>query len=297
MEAFALKTTTASGRELKATFLPEKGMNMISYKLGEIEVIDQSTNEMFEKKYGGLGSLIGPHFHRRKSHLIPKDIDETKFPHSVFFKNDKMPDPFSHGVARYAPWQVDFDDSTFHAKISGKTTWKDVPLVELEGQNFEMQYKGELTPAGLNLELSVVSDTDSIVGLHYYYALPQGKGTVFAQVQNAYLTNNEKKPLPKDWNFDPQNKLTYKLDNKGEDKEADYTLFPYPDPLNGRIVLDTSSHQLITTYESQSQENSWQLWHPKNASFVCIEPLSSQDPRHPNLTVSSIKVNLQIIGK
>lgn len=43
-----------------------------------------------------------------------------------------------------------------------------------------------------------------------------------------------------------------------------------------------------------SEENCWQLYHPEGASFVCIEPISSQDPRHPNLSVSAISIRLAI---
>jgi len=292
MAAITLKNQTESGTSIQATFLPEKGMNMISYKQGDIEGIDQSTKDPFEKKFAGLGALIGPHFHRRRPHLIPKNIDDKKFPHSVYFKNDERPDPFSHGIGRYAPWSVEFSETSFQAKLTGKDTWNDVPLSELEGQNFKMHFNGELKPTGLDLELSVVSDADSIVGIHYYYSLPNGKGTVSSQVQNAYITNNEKKPFPSEWNLDSQHLLTYPLD-----RDTDFTFFPYPNPLAGKIILDTDTHQLITTYQSDSEENSWQLWHPKGASFVCIEPVSSQDPRRPNLTVSTIRIQLQIVSK
>ena len=292
MAPFTLRNQTESGKKIEATFFPEKGMNMISYKLGEIESIDQSTKELFEKKFAGLGPLIGPHFHRRQASLIPKNIDEKKFPHSVYFKNDERPDPFTHGIGRYAPWNVDFTETSFQAKLTGKDTWNDVPFSELEGQNFEMHLSGELKPTGLEIELSVVSDTDSIVGIHYYYSLPNGKGRVLSQVQDAYIINNEKKNLPEEWDFDSQNNLTYPLN-----QETDFTFFPYPNPLEGKIILDTETHQLVTTYQSDSEENSWQLWHPKGASFVCIEPVSSQNPRRPNLTVSSIRIQLQLIPK
>jgi len=292
MTPFTLKSKTEMGIPLQATFHPERGMNMLSYKLGNLEVIDQSTKEVFEKKYAGLGALIGPHFHRRPLHLIPQNIDENIFPHSKYFKNDERPDPFSHGIGRYAPWKVSYTEENFTAKLSGKDLWNGVPLSQLEGQNFEMQFHGMLTPSGLKLKLSAVSDFDSIVGIHYYYTLPSGRAVIFSQVQNAYIIQNEKKQLPSDWNFDKEHNLTYPLD-----QDTDFTFFPYPDPLLGKIILDTETHKLVTTYHSDSEENSWQLWHPKGASFVCIEPVSSQNPRRPNLTVSSIQIELQIFEK
>jgi hypothetical protein len=290
MAPITLKNSTESGQKLEAVFVPEKGMNMNSFKCGSIEVIDQSTKEQFEKKFAGLGALIGPHFHRRQPHLIAKNIDEKKFPHSAYFTNDAHPDPFSHGIGRYAPWNATFTDTSFKASLSGKETWGGVPLSLLEGQNFKLNFNGKLTSSGLELELSVVSDSDSLVGIHYYYALPEGKGTVISKVQNSYIEAGEKKPLPQQWNIDSQNSLSYPLE-----ADTDFTFFPYPDPLKGTITLKTATHQLITSYQCDSAENSWQLWHPKGASFVCIEPVSSQDPRHPNLTVSSIRIHLQIV--
>ncbi len=284
-----LKSQTTEGIPLEATFLPEKGMNLISYKWGEIEVIDQSTRHDFERRFAGLGPIIGPHFHRRKPHLIPKIQNEECFPHIAICREEKCSDPFSHGIGRYAPWKAEATGSGIHAVLSGKDRWNDVPLATIEGQDFQMRFDIELTSGGLHLNLSVVSDTDSIVGIHYYYHLPHGRGTVRSQVQNAYIVNNVKKPLPPEWNFDSQHILTYELN-----QETDFTFFPYPNPLQGEIILDTSEYRLVTTYKNDSQENSWQFWHPNGASFACIEPVSSQDPRHPNLTVSKVNIQLEI---
>ena len=198
-------------------------------------------------------------------------------------------EPFSHGIGRYAPWKAIATPNQVSATLTGKDQWKGISLAELEGQNFVMQFKAELKPDGLYLALSVVSDTDSLVGIHYYYHLPKGKGTVYSQVQNQYIDHNERKPLPPSWKLDAQQNLTYELDS-----EADFTFHPFPDPLNGVIVLDAVDYRLTTRYSSPSQENAWQLYHPAGASFVCIEPVSSQDPRHPNLTVSNIEIHLQI---
>src|ERR1700733_331139 len=173
MDSIILKNTTASGIPLEAIFLPNKGMNLISYKRGSIEVIDQSTKGEFERRFAGLGPLIGPHFHRRKPHLVPK-MDVTKFPYVANLNNEVQSDPLSHGIGRYAPWQAKFTETSIEEKLSGKDTWNDIPLSALEGQNFQMTFHVDLTKQGLELKLSVVSDTDSIVGIHYYYYLPQG---------------------------------------------------------------------------------------------------------------------------
>lgn len=288
MDSIVLKSKTPSGELLEATYLPGVGMNLISFKKGNIEVIDQSTRAQFDERFAGLGALIGPHFHRRK--VLPPIKDESLFPHIARAKKEGSSDPFSHGIGRYAPWKVEATEHHIKGILTGKDEWNGVPLASLEGQNFKMTYQAELHPTGLSIEMSVVSDTDSIVGIHHYYYLPKGTGKVISDVQDYYLENGEKKPLDSTWNITNRHHMEFDLKNG-----ADYTFHPFPNPLEGKITLDTGSYQLITRYSCASQENSWQLYHPKDASFVCIEPLSAQDPRHPNLTVSSIKIHLEVV--
>lgn len=294
MDSFAnkiiLTSETANGEKLQAIFLPDQGMNLISYKKGDLEIIDQSTLPLFEERFAGLGALIGPHFHRRRAEILPKIADESLFPHIAKVKANGTADPFSHGVARYAPWQATSTANSVKATLSGSDLWNGVSISSLEGQNFKMHFQAELTPQGLILNLDVVSDTDSLVGIHYYYHLPKNTGKVITAIQPTYIDKGEKKQLPEEWKIDSQRTLTFDLEN-----EADYTFFPYPNPREGKITLDAGTYRLETTYTCQSQENSWQLYHPKGASFVCIEPLSSQDPRHPNLSVSAIRIALEII--
>ena len=289
-KSIILTSQALDGQELRAVFLPEKGMNCISFKKGELEVIDQSTVSLFEERFAGLGALIGPHFHRRKTEVLPKIENESLFPHIARVKAKGVADPFSHGIARYAPWQAEATQTKIKAAISGKDMWNGVSLSSLEGQNFKMNFNVELTPKGLVLELDVVSDTDSLVGIHYYYHLPKNRGKVISSVQAFYVDQGEKKPVNSAWIEDGKPMLSFDL----QENEADYTFFPYPDPLNGKIILDAETYKLVTSYSCKSQENSWQLYHPKGASFVCIEPLSSQDPRHPNLSVSSLRIALEI---
>lgn len=284
-----LKNQTPEGEPLEAVFLPESGMNMISYRKGGLEVIDQSTKALFEERFAGLGALIGPHFHRRKTDTLPVIPDESLFPHIARVKQKGVADPFSHGIGRYAPWKYEATNHRISGVLTGKDTWNGVALSALEGQNFKMTFSAELHPTGLEIALSVVSDKDSLVGIHYYYHLPKGTGKIISQVQNYYLENGEKKPFPSHWNFSEQHVLTFDLN-----EAADYTFHPFPHPREGKILLDAIDYRLLTTFSCISQENCWQLYHPQGASYACIEPISSQDPRHPNLTVSSIRIHLRI---
>jgi hypothetical protein len=283
-----LKNKTPQGEPLEVTYLPEKGMNMISFKKGNVEVVDPSTKNLFDERFAGLGALIGPHFHHRK--VAPKVKDESLFPHIARLKAKGVSDPFPHGIARYAPWKAEVKEHQIIAVLTGKDMWNGVSLAELEGQNFKMTFAADLLPDGLHLDIAVVSDTDSLVGIHYYYHLPEGKGTITSEIQEFFLDHGERKQIPSSWNFNEQHRLTYPLD-----RETDYTFFPFPDPIHGSILLDAGAYQLRTDYRCLSQENSWQLYHPEGASFVCIEPISAQDPRHPNLTVSSLNIHLQIL--
>lgn len=291
MSAIVLEHQTRQGERLQATFLPDKGMNLISLKKGDLEVIDQSTRPLFEERYAGLGALIGPHFHRRQPETVPKVKDEALFPHIARVKAKGVQDPFSHGIARYAPWKAEAATHSVKAQLTGKDTWNGVPLSALEGQNFNMTLEAHLKEEGLFLTLSIVSDTTSLVGIHYYYSLPLGKGRIISSVQNQVAMAGELKPIPSHWQFDSQQRLTFDLQ-----EEADFTFRPYPDLLKGDILLETDGYQLRTRYHCNCAENCWQLYHPKGASFVCIEPISSQDPRHPNLTVSSLNIHLEILA-
>lgn len=251
---------------LKATFSPACGMNLISLKFGSIEVIDQSTKNLFDERSAGLGAIIGPHFHRRKEDIIP-NLDYALFPK----RTKEGTDPFSHGVGRYAPWVATKENNTIKAVLKGSDVWNGVKLSDIEAQDFTMTYTAAAVNESLELELSVVSQTDSLVGIHFYYHVPENKGFVESIVAES-----------------KEHQLQFSLED-----QADQTFHPHPDRLKGEIALKLKDYTLMTHYESASSENCWQLWRPKT-SFVCIEPLSALDPRHPNLTVSSIKIRLSL---
>src|SRR5687767_2858709 len=91
-----LRQESQDGEPLEARFAPLRGMNLLSYKKGEIEAIDQSTRPLFEERSAGLGAFIGPHFHHRT--LIPPVPDESLFPHIAILKARGVQEPFSHGI-------------------------------------------------------------------------------------------------------------------------------------------------------------------------------------------------------
>lgn len=292
MTTITLKNETPNGEPLTATYLPEKGMTMISYKKGKQEVIDQSTKPLFEERFAGLAPLIGPHFHRRKPEILPKIPNEEAFPHIAKVKaRGEGIDPFTHGVGRYAPWNYEATETTIKGVLKGSDVWNDVELKTIENQDFTMHFFAELTPKGLKLELSVVSDSDSIIGIHYYYHLPRGTGTVYSKVQDKYIAIDKVLKIPHSWNYDEKTQLlTYPLN-----QDTDFTFHPFPDPTAGEVLLDAGDYQIKTHFTAPSEECAFQLWHPVDASFVCIEPVSAYNPRGLNLSVSSVKIELEIL--
>ncbi len=262
-------------------------MNLLSYSKGKKEVIDSCTRKDFEDYGAGLGCLIGPHFYLQQRDWIVPVSNEKLFEHLVFTKKKGFQDPFSHGIGRYVPWNYTATDRTIKAYICGKDTWKGFLLSELEGVDFSMSYEAELTPDGLEIKLAVSSERLSLIGLHYYYALGPGKAEVTAWVKNQYNDMGQFKPIPKSWMKGESDQLSFDLKN-----EADYGFLPLAKDFSGEVQLKASTYGLRIRYQGENEEVSWQLYHPKNASFVCIEPMSAKNPR--GLTASSSSLNVQI---
>lgn len=283
-----LKSRTEDGKSLIATFAPEQGMNLISYRKGDIEIIDQTTRNLFEERSAGLGALIGPHFHHQADALLPHIPNEALFPHIAKVRAAGVKDPFSHGIARYVPWNFKGTETTLSAHISGRDSWKGIPLSILEGVPFKMSFNAKLSPKGLEITLAVECERASIVGLHYYYALPDGKGVVKALVEDLYNDKGIEKPIPRSWMANGQLAFVLK-------EPADYGFHPRLEDSCGDVLLQTATHSVQISYQAENTEHSWQLYHPQDASFACIEPLSARNPRAAILPSSSLKVHIEIL--
>lgn len=251
-------------------------MSLSSYKLGEIEVIEQNSLHH--------NSLIGPHFLNRKKELLDglkKDVQLSQF--MQMREQEGFSDPFQHGIARYVAWKIEsFDDTKIKAVLTGKDLWYETPLAAIEGQQFKLYFEAELLPQGLRLKLASVGDSDTIIGIDYHYALQDGKGTISSDVSPQYYDKGDfLRDHPTDLHLDLNQAI-------------DYVFFPSKNPLNGSILLTTSNYQLETIYQCINQENCWQLYKPEQSSCVSIRPLSAQNPWRPNLTVNSIDIFLSI---
>ncbi len=254
--------------ELRAVFLPERGMTLAHLCRGEVEAIDQTTRGEFEKRSAGLGCLIGPHFYRQKPEWVAPVRQPELFPHLAFMQDD----PFSHGIGRYAPWGWRREGEKIVAELKGSDRWRGCLLKELEGTDFVMRMEVELKEEGLCLEMQVEAERLSVIGLHYYYALPGGAARVRSKVQPLY---NE-------------GELSFDLEQAVDDRYL---------PENGRsgeVLLETRTHRLKVCYQGEPDAVSWQLYHPQEASFVCIEPMSVKNPRGLNTTKSSLAVQIDV---
>lgn len=279
---------TSDGQLLEAVFLPSKGMNLISYKKGGIEVIDQTTKTLFDERFAGLGALIGPHFHHRKPEDICPVPFEERFPHIARVKAKGIKEPFSHGIARYVPWHCKAKESSLHAEISGNDTWEGVLLSLLEGCNFAMYMDVELRENGLFIELSVESERPSVVGTHYYYVIGNDSSYVIADAKEKYFDGKSLIAIPASWK--DQSKVKVPL--KGS---LDYGFYPKNSEGYSEVLLHTPSHKVSVRYESHAEETSFQLYHPEGASYVCIEPVSATFPRSPKLLSSGVNVQIEIL--
>lgn len=285
-----LKCQSAKGENLEAGFDADRGMNLFTFRKNGTEVIDQSTHADYLQTGCGLGPLIGPHYGSRHPEAIPPIKEESLQAHVEVMRKHGYEDPFFDGVARYAPWQTEQTDTTLKATLNGKNTLNNVPLAQLEGQAFQLLMDASLDAHGLHIDLSVVSDTDSVMGIDYRFALPHGKGTLTSDVAKIGLHEGKQTEISHALRIDEKHTLRLDLS-----QPAYWGFYPYLNPLKGNILLETETYALRTTYSCQSQENTWIVRRPEKHPYVSLCPLSAKNPWCPNLTVSSIHINLEIL--
>ncbi len=286
MKEIILQRALEDGSLLRATFLPEYGMNLSSLKKGDIEVIDQSTKPLFDERLSGLGPIIGPHFYHRKESEVTFVPDETIFPHLANIRKPDSKEPFSHGIGRYVPWSYTASETEVSAHLSGSDTYHGMTLEALEGFDFSMTFKAHLSLQGLEIEMHTNSvQKPSIAGLHYYFALKNHEGFVTMNCKNQYGDKGFWRHIPSRWQ--DQGHLHFNLQ-----EESDYTFIPVSTDFSGIALLETSSHKLKIEYKTGSDEHSFQLYHPQDASFVCIEPVTAKDPRNAKQRKNSLFVKI-----
>ena len=284
-----LQHLSEDNKLIEAIFAPESGMNLMSFKKDGLELIDQATKPDFIRRFAGLGALIGPHFYHRAKDEIPS-LDADTFPHIATLKDLKETDPLSHGIGRYVSWNYDETSSSISAHLCGLDTHKGKTLASLEGFNFKLNFNCHLTSRGLEIKYHVEGDMHpTTIGLHYYLSLPDKKGFVSMETKEHYNDMGTLKQIPDEW-LETAGKLKFDLKN-----ESDFGFFPNSEDNKGSAILSTPSHSLKISYEAKSEQNAFQLYHPKGASFVCIEPVSAKDPRAPIGTDHTLYIKLEVL--
>lgn len=275
----------STGRPMTALFAPEAGMSLLSFKVGEVELIQTSTQKKFDDTREGLGTVVGPHFSQRHATTYPKIPSDCGMPQIPKLTERGFHDLIPNGIARYASWKVASEESSFKAELTGKDLLGTIPLSQLQGQNFKIEMAASLQRSGLKVELSVVSDIDSLIGLDYRFRLPESKGEADTRVQPYTIHRDGRQGIPKTWNFD-NHFLHLNLEN-----EVDVFLQPFPDLCEGTILLKTADYTLQTNYWCSSAENHFGLFKPKGEEWISIQPMTSSNPYKPQLSVSSIKIH------
>lgn len=289
MEIVQLINQNEKNEQLIAKFCPEKGLNLISLTKNGREILDQNTKHLFDERSAGLGALIGPHFHHRQDENITTDFDENLFPHIAAIKKKGQKEYFSHGIARYVPWKYQASETQIDAYLTSLDCYKGTKIKDFEGFDFDMHFHAALLPDGLLIDFTIHSSLPSVIGFHYYYAIDKD-AFVEAFVQEKYRIDHQWKNLPEKW-YDPtKKKLHFDLS-----QEADFGFKPLlHEPHHyHKIMIKSKTH--ITHIEftsSNEEETSWQLYHPQNESFVCVEPLTSLNPRYPQLKSSNLQLKI-----
>jgi len=288
-DLYTLQGKSDNGQPLQACFDPAQGMALVQLKQGDIEVLETSPEQSLVAINEEAGTIIGPHFGERIPQIVPELSYPEKWGHLEALRQQGAEDPFPDGIARYVAWQTDSASEKLSALLDGEQEVHGQELEQLEGQRFKMRCSAQLTDAGLQLSANVVSDADSIVGYSFAFRLPNGKGELTSDVADYHLDGTNKVPLPEGCRYDENHCIHLDLS-----QPTHYTFHPYTDPTSGQIDLRTEEYKLRLAYSCASQENAWQVIRPEGGFCVILRCLSAKYPCRPTLSVSGIKVQLQL---
>lgn len=270
-EPLILKSMSPDGFPIEAAFMPGEGLNLIRFKKGSIETIAPQENEH-------PGFLLGPHFGKKRDYSTPQEPGKST--------------PYWSGVGRYAPWKIEqTTDTQFTAQLTGKDSWRETPLAQLEGQSFQMTCKVKLKDATLSVEVTVVSDTDSIAGVLCPFQLPEGTGRISSEVKKEYYEKGILKNASFPGNYDAsQGKLSIDLP-----QPLNHAFHPLKNPLEGKVLLETPTYHLLMNTQCKCQENAWIVQTSPSTSSVSLGMISAKNPWRPHLTVSALQVEFTIL--
>ncbi|GAB4231945.1 MAG: hypothetical protein Tsb0021_10500 [Chlamydiales bacterium] len=261
-----LKCDSTQGIPLKACICPYEGLFLSEYVHGETPILKAAY-------------LIGPHF-------------KSRHPSTLFLssQNEEGSDLFPDGICRYVPWKiVQQTESEISAVLSGETEWEGSPLKTWQGQMFEATCRISLNSEKLQYDLTIISETDSLIGCEMRFSSNQDD-VILSDLSSKYYENGILKEIPLKWQQrDEKNQSTLSLT-----ETYNHAFRPYNHPLIGNIILRQESHDQVISFSSNAEECSWHLFKPEKADEFSIRPISSQNPWRPNLTVSRISISIAL---
>lgn len=288
LQLVTIKKKQNDGTLLQATFAPMRGMNLVSLKKGDVELIQQSTYPLFEERFAGLGALIGPHFYQRAEIKTFPSLPLDLFPHFPSMLAQGKKDPFSHGIGRYVPWRYQADETHLQARITSSDQYQGFLLEQLEGKHFVMNFEASCLEDRLKIILRTKSDSESVIGLHYYFAMGKA-ANIKAAISPLCYQEGQKVAVPAPWLESPSQL------NLPVDTPIDTGFVPLLSHGVGHITLATEHYRLhLTIRPLAGSEYSFQVWHPQGSDFVCVEPISAENPRGKTLNEGALEIDFMI---
>jgi hypothetical protein len=184
-------------------------------------------------------------------------------------------DPAPNGAAHATPWTVVQEEKRTTATLSAEP---DSPLAALEGQPFSLRVETAFERGDLLVTSSHTSETDSVIGIPFAFAVPRRNGTVEARVRKGDRRDDQ------GWIRHPCHLPI----------EADFS--PYPSPLEGSIRLETERYTLLIDYSSHCEENSWRLVVPTQGEWIEITLFTASNPQKPILSCNRLEMRISLTG-
>lgn len=184
------------------------------------------------------------------------------------------PDPAPNGAASAAPWSLAHHEAEIRALFDARAGSAEAAI---ENQPFTLRVNTGWQHGDLVLNLSHMSETDSVIGLPLALHLPGGRGTVEARVLEGEGRDGQ------GWMRSPC------------DQKIDALFLPYPSPRGGSIRLETELYTLKIDYQSVCQEISWHLATAPGREWVTITPFTASHPSKPILSCNRLELRLALV--
>ncbi len=268
---------------LQAVVLPGEGMTLSSLQLDGIEAICQDRAREYQACRKGFGPLIGPHFNQRVQLPAAALENPGRWPQAAALAQLGIRDIWQHGVARYVPWDYTVMPDGIRASLTGRRRLAGILLRDIQGGDFELRLEMRIDGASLRIHYTAEADFPPVIGLHYYYELPDDRGRVRAPVTGWMQPHQPAVAIPAAWMDAAGRRLELELD-----RELDHVFPLRPGP----IELETSTHRVWTIPEMGVQ--SLVVFHPGPNGWVCVEPLSAANPRQPSGTRAEMALTIRL---